>query len=54
MLSDLRSGSALASHCYNRGSTPDLGMYDGHVITKSGRWVSSGYSGFLPQKRWQI
>ena len=28
----------------------DVGMRDGHVVTKSDRWVSSGHSGFLPHE----
>ena len=27
-----------------------VGMWDGHVVTKSDRWVSSGYFGFLPHE----
>ena len=27
---------------------PGVGMWDGHVVTKSDKWVSSGHSGFLP------
>ena len=29
------------------GLIPGVGMSDGHVVTKSDRWVSSGHSGFL-------
>ena len=39
--------------CFHRcdpGSIPGIGMWDGHVVTKSGRWVSSRYSGFLPHE----
>ena len=27
-----------------------VGMWDGHVVTKSDRWVSSRHSGFLPHE----
>ena len=43
-----RSVNALASHRCDLGSIPSV--RDGHVVTKSDRWVSSGYSGFLPHK----
>ena len=62
-LSGWRSGNALASHRCNPGSIPSIGMWDGHVrwscemvmwdghvVTKWDRWVSSEYSGFLPQE----
>ena len=46
MLSDWRSGSALASHCCNLGTIPGFGMCDGFLVTKSGSWVY----GFPPTK----
>ena len=45
-----RSGNALAFHRCDPGSIPGVGMWDGHVVTKSDRWVSSGHSGFLPHE----
>ena len=35
------------------GSIPGYSICDGFLITKSGRWVSSGCSGFFPQKLWK-
>ena len=49
-LSDWRSGNTLASHRCDPCSIPGVGMWDGRVVTKSDRWVSSGYSGFLPHE----
>ena len=49
-LSGWRSVNALASHRCNPGSKPGVSMWDGHVVTKSDRWVSSGHSGFLPHE----
>ena len=40
------SVNALASHRCDPGSIPNVGMWDGDLVTKSDRWVSSGYSGF--------
>ena len=50
MLSGWRSVNALASHHCDPGSIPGIGMCDGHVVTKSDRWVSFGHSGFLPHE----
>ena len=33
-----------------KGSIPGVGMWDGHVVTKSDRWFSSGYSSFFPHE----
>ena len=44
------SVNALAPHRCDPGSIPGVGMWDGHVVTKSNRWVSSGYSIFLPHE----
>ena len=49
-LSGWPSVNALAYHRCDPGSIPDVGMWDGHVVTKSDRWVSSGHSGFLPHE----
>ena len=49
-LSGWCSVNALASHHCYPGSIPGVAMLDGHVATKSGRWVSSGHSGFLPHE----
>ena len=47
MLSGWRSVNALASHRCDPGSIPGVGMWDGHVVTKSDRYV---FSGFLQHK----
>ena len=49
-LSGWRSGITLGSHRCDPGSILGIGWWDGHVVTKSDRWVSSGYSGFLPHE----
>ena len=49
-LSAWRSVNALASHRCDPGSIPGVGMWDGHVVTKSDRWVSPGHSDFLPHE----
>ena len=35
--------NALASHRCDLGSIHGVGMLDGHVVTKSDRWVSAGH-----------
>ena len=47
LMYDSRSVNALASHRCDPGSIPGVGMWDGHLVTKSDSWVSSGHSGFL-------
>ena len=32
------------------GVLPGVGIWDGHVVTKPDRWVSSRYSGFIPRE----
>ena len=55
-----RSVNTLASHRCDPDSIPGVGMWDGHVVIKSDRWVSPGYSGLLPhedhrcQRAWLI
>jgi len=44
------SVNALVSHCSDSGSINGVGMWDGHVVTKSDRWFSSGYSSFFPHE----
>ena len=50
MLSGYCSVKALASHRFDPGSIPGVGILDGHVVTKSDRWISFGHSGFLPHE----
>ena len=49
-LSGWRSVNSLASHGCDPGSIPGVGMWDGHVVTKSDSKVSPGHSGFLPHE----
>ena len=49
-LSDWSSVNAHASYHCDQGSIPGIAMWDGHVVTKSDRWVSSGQSGFPPHE----
>ena len=46
-LSGWHSVNTLASHRCDKGSIPGVGMWDGHVVTKSDRLVSSGHVGSL-------
>ena len=41
-------GISVINRSLNRYPTPI--MWDGHVVTKSDRWFSSGHSGFLPHE----